>query len=360
MANVGLPKINIKFSGLGSSAVQRGQAGVACLIVKDSTDTSFKTKEYRSISDLTSTEAVKFTADNLQLIKDCLSCKPNKLIVFRMNTDSAIADTLNYLATVAPMAAWLAVASSEATDQKAVADFVVASNKCYKALVYKVASDNMHVVNFTNEKVNFNDSRAEQNGDKAVPYILGYLAGLPNSMSAIAKKLNLLSYVQQPANIEESINNGEFVLINDEKDVMVARGVNSLTTTGAGVTDDMKFIHVVEIMDLIYTDIYSTWKNFYKGKYPNSLDNQMLVVSALNTYFKKLADDNILDSDYENKVVIDTNKQRLANTTKYGQDEVALWSEDKLLKMTVGTSIYLKATIKILNIQEDIELDIIM
>ena len=360
MANVGLPKINIKFSGLGSSAVERGQAGVACLIIKDSTDTTFQVKEYRLVSDLTSTETAKYTVANLQLIKDCLSCKPNKLIVFRMNTDATITDTLNYLATVAPMGAWLAVASNVASDQKAVADFAVASNKCYKALVYKQASDNMHVVNFTNEKVTFNDARAEQNGDVAVSYLLGYLAGLPNSMSAIAKKLNLLSYAKQPTDVEASINNGEFILINDEEDVMVARGVNSLTTTGQGVTDDMKFIHVVEVMDLIYTDIYSTWKNFYKGKYPNSLDNQMLVVSALNTYFKKLANDSILDSEYENKVVIDIEKQRLANVNKYGQDEVDSWSEDKLLKMTVGTSVYLKATIKILNIQEDIELDIIM
>jgi len=366
VADIGLPQISIVFEGLGVSAIQRGSKGTAVLIIKDDTDNTFTFAEYTSIADLTSEEIVKYSADNLQYLKDALEGTPEKLIVARMGvTDGVLTDLLAEIKGKVPMNCWIGIAGGDTADHDGLVSFVKSANtndnKRYKALVFDATTpDCMHIVNFTNTNVTFEDDRDSQTGDKAIAYLLGYLAGLSLDISSIAKILSKFENVIEPADIEAAVNLGEFTLYNDEGEVRVARGVNSLVTTSEGVTDEMKFILIVEVMDLIYSDIYTTWKNFYKGKYKNSLDNQMLLISALNGYFKSLAMDNLLDPNFENRNTVDIEKQRIANYPKYGQEVVDSWTDEKVMQMTVGTSVYLKANIKILNTMEDLDFVIYM
>lgn len=365
MADIGLPKIDIIFKGLGVSAVQRGSKGVAVLVIKDETDTTFTFAEYKSVANLTSTEEAKYTSENVQYIKDCLEGTPVKLIVARMDITGVLADLLTQIKGRVPMNCWISIASDVVADHDALVSFVKSSNlndkKRYKTLVYNATtSDHMHVVNFANSTVTFKDGRGEQTGDEAIPYLLGYLAGLSLDMSAIAKPLQKFESVEEPTDLETAVNAGEFVLFNDEGEVRVARGVNSLVTTGQGVTDDMKFILIAEVMDLMYTDIFTTWKKFYKGKYKNYLDNQMLLIGAINSYFTALANDLLLDPEFENKSVIDIEAQRLANIPKYGETEVSTWDDNKIMAMTVGTNVFLNGNVKILNTMEDFKFTIYM
>ncbi|KYH35833.1 phage tail sheath protein [Clostridium tepidiprofundi DSM 19306] len=356
MADIGMPKINIIFKGLGASAVQRGSKGVACLIVKDTTNTDIFTK-YRSTDDFTTAEQAKYTEDNVQYIKDVLEGTPKELLVFRIGEGGTLADILSKVKIKAPRNCWIAIADATDTETTDLVSFVksaVANNhKRYKAIVYNSKADNMHIVNFTNTNVSFADSRGKQAGDKAIPYLLGYLAGLPLTMSAIAKPLNKFTEVEEPTDLDTAINAGEFVLYNNDGEVRVARGVNSLVTTGEGITDDMKFILIVEIMDLIYNDIYTTFDKFYKGKYKNNADNQALLIGAITAYFKSLALDNLLDSNFNNRATVDLEQQRLANIPKYGEDVVLTWDDEKVKNMTVGTNVWLRSNIKILNAMED-------
>lgn len=366
MANIGSTVFNLIFKGLGTSAAARGSKGVAVLIIKDDTDKTFTFAEYTSVSDLTSAEIAKYTADNVQFITDCLEGTPLKLIVARMDIAGTIADILTLVKGKAPRNCWIGIADAITTDTDALVSFVKSSNanekKKFKAFVFKATtSDDMHVVNFTNPKVTFTDTaRGLQTGDNAVPFLLGYLAGVPLSISSIAKVLSKFSSVEEPASLETAINAGEFVLMNDEGDVRVARGINSLITTGEGVTDDMKFILIVEVMDLMYTDIYTTWNSFYKGKYKNNADNQALLIGAINSYFTSLENENLLDNSYANVASVDIDSQRLANYSKYGEDVVIAWSDDYAKEMTYGTNVYLNANIKILNAMEDLEFIITM
>lgn len=365
MADLGMPKIEIIFKGLGVSAVQRGSKGLAVLIVKDDTDQTFTFKEYRSIEDLTSEELEKYTEENAVYIKDVLEGSPKKLIVARMDEEGVLADLLKDIKGKVEMNCWISIADATTEETDDLVSFVKSNvkndKKRYKTLVYKATmSDNMHIVNYTNETIAFKDTRGEQTGDKAIPWLLGYLAGLSLDMSAIANPLQKFETVEEPDDLDEAINNGEFILYNDEGDVRVARAVNSLITTGEGITDDMKFILVVEVMDLIYTDIYTTWKRFYKGKYKNYLDNQMLLIGAINSYFREIAEGLLLDPNFQNKSRVDIEAQRLANIPKYGEEEVAKWDDDKAMEMTVGTDVYLDASIKVLNAMEDFKLVIEM
>lgn len=352
MADIGMPRIDIIFKGLGASAVQRSSGGrTAVLIIKDDTST-FTFAEYRGIDDLTTEEQEKYTPENVQYIKEVLEGSPKKVVVARLGETGELSDLLKAIKGKVEMNCWIGMADATTTETEDLVSFIKSSvendKKRYKALVYKATKpDDMHIVNLTNE-----------GEEKSIPYLLGYLAGLSLDVSAIANPLKLDSVIE-PDDLDEAINNGEFILYNDEGEVRVARGINSLVTTGQGITDDMKFILVAEVMDMIYTDIYATWKNFYKGKYKNSLDNQMLLIGAINSYFKALANDLILDPNFENKTKVDVEKQRLANIPKYGE-EVATWDDNKVMEMTVGTDVYLAGNIKILNAMEDFEFEIAM
>lgn len=361
--NNGMPKADIVFRGLGASAVKRGERGTAVLILKDDTPGENKLK-YKSISDLTKEEQAKFTPGNLLFLKDSLEGTPLELYVFKMKNDDVVSDILNKVKGIIPRNCWIAIQSSLSADQDDLISFIKSENKNdkkrYKGLVYKGTNpDSMHIVNLTNETVTFPDDRGEITGDNAISYLLGFYAGLPLTMSGIAKPTKFIS-VKEPEDLEKAISNGEHILFNDEGIVKVARAVNSLVTLTQDITIEMTHINTVEKIDFMYTDIYKTWNESYKGKYPNILDNQMLFISAVNGYFKAISKNYILDPNFKSKSEIDVATQRTANYPKYGEDVVDSWDDAYAMKMTVGTAVFLKANIKISGIMEDLFFDIFM
>ncbi len=85
----------------------------------------------------------------------------------------------------------------------------------------------------------------------------------------------------------------------------------------------------------------------------------MLLIGAINSYFKALANDLLLDPNFNNKAMVDIEQQRLNNIPKYGE-EVKAWDDNKVMEMTVGTNVYLTGNIKILNAMEDFKFEIEM
>lgn len=357
-----MPQIDIVFKGLGVTAIKRALRGDAVLILADDTAGQPK-KYYKTIEDFDSEEQKKFSAENIKLIKDALEGIPLKLYVFKIGNLEIITDKLKEIGGIIPRNCW--IATPEETYKDDLATWVKAKRKNdkkrYKMVGYKLTSpDDMGIVNFTNEKVTFSDERGEVAGSQAIPYLLGFLAGISLNMSAIAFELGKFKSVVEPEELNNSISKGEFVLFNDEGVVKVARAVNSLVTLGQNVTIEMTHINTVEKMDLIYCDIYKAWDMSYKGKYPNITNNQMLLISAINSYFKGLAIDYILDPNFDNRTFIDLEQQKLANYSKYGEEEVETWDDEKIRNMTVGTNVFLKANIKISGIMEDFKFDIFM
>lgn len=361
MADIKRPSFELIFKGLGVSAITRGQKGYAALIVTETGINAPEYAVYSSISDLTALESTKWSAENLEFIKDVLDGTPKKLYVFKKKTPTT--DTFNLIKGVVPRNCWIGFAQSVQQDTDDLVSFVKSENannhKRYKTIVYNpTTSDNEAVVWYSNTNVVFNDSRGSKTGDVALAYLLGCLAGLSLDMSAIAKPLQKLKSVTEPDDVDAAINAGKFVLINDEEQVRVARGVNSLVTTGQNVTDDFRYILIKEVMDLIYTDLYETWNKYYKGKYKNNADNQALFFGAIGAYFDGLEADDILDGNFDNKIGVDIEAQRIANVPKYGQETVDSWDDDKVKEMTVATNVFASGTIKILNTMEDIKMQI--
>jgi len=362
--NNGMPELEIEFKGLGVSAIKRGERGAAALILIDDTAPDGGYAKYKTIEDFSSEEQAKYTEENQAIIKDAMAGVPLVLYVFKLKTDGVLTDLLKIIGGTIPNNCWIGIVSETGSNHTDLATWIKAKNKLgkrYKGFVYKATStDDMHVVNFANDNVTFGDTRGKLPAWKAIGYLVGYLAGLSLNMSAIAKTLDVLENVDEPDDLDKEISEGKFILFNDEGVVKVARGVNSLVTLGQNITEEMTQINTVEKMDLIYVDIFNTWNNGYKGKYPNILDNQMLFISAIDGYYQGLAKSYILDPNFDNKAEVDIEAQRLANYPKYGKEVVEGWDDMKAIQMTVGTKVLFKSNVKISGIMEDFYFDIYM
>lgn len=372
---VGMPDLNIVFKGLGASAVSRGSKGQAILIVKDNSE-GLPHRKFRSIEELTPEVMEEYTAGNVTYIQDALSGAPKELIVVKINDSEenteddtmynpkSIGTALQLVKALAEINCWIAIADADSEEDETLASFVKAQNKNekkkYKQIGFQMDSpDDMHIVNFTTDKIKYNNDETVYSGKKYIPKMLGAIAGQSLDMSLIAKNFGDLSFVVEPEDKDVAVDNGELFLFNDEGGkIGIGRAVNSLVTTGQGVTNDMKFILIVEVMDLIYSDIYSTWNNSYKGRFKNILDNQMLLIGAINAYFQTLETEYLLDPNFENRSQVDLFAQKMANIPKYGQEEVDTWDDTRIRQMTVGTSVFLEASIKIPNAMEDLHMEI--
>lgn len=361
---VTMPNVDVIFKQLAGSLIERSERGLAVIIIKDDTDQTFNYKTYSNITQLDA-DKEKYTEDNYNAIKDCLTFSPSKCYVFRIGVEGGnIADALNIMESHIKTG-WITIAGGQTEDFTSLVSWIKSKEdkgKTYKAVVYKTATtDSRHVVNFYNDKVTFADERGEKEGGAYCPSLVGILAACNVERGVTYYNCTNLVSVQEFAgegdideNRDDALSAGKFILFNDEGSVKIARGINSLTTTdGINLTDDMKFIDIVETMDLISDDISSTFIETYLGKYKNNYDNQMLFVSAIKSYFTGLEGEYILDNNYENTVGIDIESQRNA-WLGVGKTEAEGWDDTTVKNNTFKRSVFLKADIKILGAMEDL------
>ena len=353
---MGLPKIEIIFKQLAVTAVKRSQLGIVGLIVKEPSK-NWDVKVYKDITDIKDTD---YTANTVALVKDTFECTPNKVFVFNVGSGT-LTDTLKKVAQERVNWPGLGYDGKDGDTATLVSwiKSVRKAGKTYKAVVFKATKpDNKGIVNLMNDKVTFVDNRGEVDGWQYVPTVLGMLAGLPMTRSATSFLCGNLKDVSIFNDIDDTIDKGGFCLYKDEGDIRVARGCTSLEEITQDETEDMKDIIIVESMDLMRDDIYSTFKKWI-GKYKNKYDNQVLFFTAINAYFKELEREDILDKEYDNYSEVDVEAQRLA-WLGVGKAEVAEWEDEKVKKTAFKKKVFMKANIKILNAVEDFKFTINM
>lgn len=354
-----LPSIEIIFKQLAGTLIQRSARGIAILIVKDDTSTTFKYKEYKSIAGLDADKDL-YTAANLQYIKDIFNFALNKVAVIRIATTGTIGEALTVVEKNIKTG-WITIADGTQEDFDTLASWIKSKElerKTYKAVTYKVAvTDCKHIVNLVNDKVTFKDTRGEQTGEKYCPSLIGILASCNIQRGTTYFQCSNLERVEEVADNELAVQQGKFILINDVDTVKIALGINSMTTTdGINNTEDMKFIDIVEVMDLISDDIDYVYKNEYLGM-KNNYDNQVLFISAINTYLKQLANDYILDNNYSNKSDVNVEAQRQA-WLGVGKAEAENWDEQTVKNNAFKRTVFLGGDIKILGAMENLKFNI--
>lgn len=351
---IGLPEIHVSFRQLAASVIERSSRGIVVIVMNDTVD-SITVNKYESIYDV---KEDSYSEENYLALADAFLGTPSTVYAIVLPTGETFETAVEKLNSF--KFNYLCYLSEN--QQQNVVDYVKAYNektktRKVKGVVFKNASDDKHIINFTNETVTRTSDNESISGWKYLARIAGLLAGMPFSRTSTYYRLTDLKEVQEPENLDEAIGNGEFVIMNDYGDVKVARGVTSLTTLPDKVKlEDFKKITIVEGADMIIEDISESFKTDYLGVYKNNLDNQMLLISAINIYLDQIAKEEVLDNQYDNHVEINIEAQRNA-WINAGKIEANTWDDDTVMKNPYGSHVYLKGYIKFLDGMEDIELE---
>ena len=346
---MGLPEINISFSSLAVSAIQRSQRGIVALVLKDDTG-SFDTKEYRSISEI---EPSDWTAQNLKYIQQAFAGVPAKVIAERIPTDAEdYSDALTRLGS--KRWNYLAIPGISTVDANIVASQIKSwrdiNKKTYKAVLPNIAADHEGIINFATSGIVVGADT--YSASEYTARIAGILAGLPLTRSATYYVLPEVEKITESEDPDADIDAGQLILINDDGVIKIGRGVNSLTTMTGGKGPDWKKIKIIEGHDLIRDDITRTFAEEYIGKVNNSYDNQCLLIAAINAYLRGLEGE-VLDPAGENTVGVDIEAQRQA-WESIGTDTSG-WDDQKVKSMSFQSKVFLAGRLKFLDAVEDLE-----
>lgn len=358
---IDLPNIDIIFTQKAVTAVQRSERGVLCVIMKDTQqETGIKKFVYKRGSDVTKTD---YTEANYKALMRAFDVAVNKVYVLRCNELAEMTDIakeldkikFNYVCT-----------NVKEFQDKLVADVVQRNNdnqghKCVAVVANPTQADSKYIIRLKGTGGTLKSGETVKAEDYVIR-VASTLCNLPMNRSLTYYVFEDLaswddSYLTTEAPIGKWISEGWLTLINDDDEVKCGRAINSLTTFTSTDTEDMSYIIIVEAMNLILEDIYSTFKEYYVGKYKNTLSNQRLFITSVNAYFRQLMKEEVLDDSYDNHSYVDVEAQRLA-WLGIGKTEAEDWDENKVQRMTFRTNVFLAGEAKISNAMEDLKFTI--
>lgn len=351
---LGLPSINIAFSQAGISTIAAGSRGIVALILKDSTNSGIISMD--SVEEIPTT----LSSYNKKQINDSWIGNvqtPIKVIAYVEATDAT-----DYSAAMTALESeswnYLAIPGIAEADTTTIASWIKGlrdnNNIRVKAILPNTTADHEGIINFATDNI-----VVDSNTYSAADYcarIAGLIAGTPLKQSATYSVLNEVDDVPHMSKLDfnAAIAAGKFVLMNDGKKVKVARAVNSLVTTTEDKGSDFQKIKLVDIMDQIHDDIYSTVEDSYIGKYANDYDNKCLLITAINGYLDTLVTNKWIDSDYSIDIDIAANKTYL----KSQGIDVSTMTNQQLKEANTGDSVLLTGKATILDAIEDFDLNI--
>lgn len=376
------PSISITFVEKAASLIERGSRGIVALVLRDGSVT--QDAEVYTIRDTTGIPE-KWSDANKQYVKDCLkgySKAPLKVIAYVMpvkgsNDAQLYADAQEYLETETFQ--WLAIPTVE-TDKK-TSDIVSWLKKqrendiMIKAVLPNADSADCEGIIDWSSELYLEESTDNGDGtvtistkkytaEQGTPRIAGILAGTDITISATYAPLKDFSDTSRlnKEDRDSAVTAGKLIAIWDGEKVKLDRAVTSLVTTTDTKGDSFKKIKLVENMDMIKTDIQSTIQDNYIGKYANSYDNKCLLITAINSYFKTLVAEGVIESG---TAEIDIASQRTyleglgKDVTVNGNTKKpADLSDDEVKVANTGSHVFLRATVVLLDAIEDVELTI--
>lgn len=369
MAKLGLPYLHIKFTEQGIARIKRSDRGIVALLVQET-----KLKGHYNI--YTSSDIPEgLTEKNKDQVEKALigyQRTPKKIILVVDQVKSldeqkfeVTSEGFKYLETVR----WdyLAVPFANSSDTSKIATWVKALNdnkdKRCKFVGANIKGDNKKIINFTMPTVNV--GKKQYKTEEYTARIAGLLAGTPMQISPTYAPLPELTdctyYTQEE--LGEKIGAGEFVLMNDGEKIKVARGINSLTTTSQLEGESFRKIKIVDIMDAMADDIQWAAQDSYIGKYANSYDNKVLLMSAIKGYMEVLERDGLIAKGTSH-VEIDMESQKAflrsmgyQTIDKRTVDEM----DDKEIKEAdTKDKVFLKVYCKILDAIEEIDIEVVI
>jgi hypothetical protein len=353
---LGLPSFSMIFSGKGVSAIERSARGIVACILKDDTG-SATLNIYKKVDEV---DFENWSETNYGYLKLIFDGAPSKVIAIRLAED---AEGYNTALQALKNMKWnyLCIPGLETADITTIAAWIKQyrndDKKTFKAVLPHCKGDHEGIINFTTEDISSTITGKKHTAAEYCARIAGILAGLSLARSSTYFELSDISSASVPDNPDEHINDGELIVVFDGKKYKIGRGVNSLTTFTTEKTEDVRFIKIVEGMDLYMDDIRDTYEENYVGKIINDYDGKQMLVSAIGAYHKELLG-NILDNSYDNTVAVDVEAQRTylesKGTDTSDMDDIAV------AKANTGTKVFLTSNIKFVNAMEDLTMGVNM
>lgn len=349
-----MPNINISFSEKSQTAIKRSERGIVALILRGTVPqenpvTIFTNADVPEVATMVNKKQINLALMGYQ-------SAPKKVIAYFITQDAEnYTDALTFFKT--ERFDYLAVPTVE-TDGKTqeIATWIkeqrTEGKKC-KAVLPNTEADSEGVINFATPELTENNTKYKT--EEYCSRIAGIIAGTPLNISCTYAPLPELTDCTRMTVMEmdSAIGTGKFIVVHDGEKVKIGRGINSLTTTSDVKGYQFRKIKIVEAIDMINDDIKKTAEDNFLGKFANNYDNKCLLISAIQNYFEELQMNGILSYA---KTEIDIKSQK--DYLKANGVRVEELTDEQIKVADTSDKVFLKATIKILDAIEEIELPI--
>lgn len=339
-AELGRPSVNIAFKAKAQTMMKRGERGIVALLLEDEVEGK-GIYEIKNITDIPK----ELSEENQGYIFEAYKGNdtiPSKIyaVTYSGDLDEGLKKlgTLDFQYGAIPGiseedAEFVALWTKEEIDKK---------DRTIVMVLPDTSADHEGIINLTTTDI------LMKNGDtpttsEFTARIAGFIAGTPLSKSTTFSVLDDVESVEFIDKDEEDkrIRAGEFILINENNKVKVARGVNSLVTISENKNKQWKKILIVEKMNMWKDDVKSTISDYYIGKFSNHYDNKILAITDIRLYNKALAKEGILDNSlpHYNDVQVDIEAQRdyLESIQKLEEG----MTEEEIKKSNTGDKVFI-------------------
>ncbi len=351
---MGLPEVQISFQSKAAQAVSRSERGIVALILEEGSPTHTFI-EYSGIEEVAEGD---WNEENYDLIKLAFKDAPFKVMIETIDTDAQTPRTISDVLDVLKKKKWNYLATPYVTTTSDVSTFIKSqrdnNKKTFKAVLANETADHEGVINVTTD--NIQTKEKTYTTAQYTVRLAGVFASLPFTRSSTYYVLDDVVSVDDTADPDAAIDNGELILIDDGEKVKIGRGVNSLTSTTPEKNEQFTKITVIDKLDMLRDDIRNTFNDDYVGKTANTYDDKMLFFGAINAYFSRMIREGVLDPSGENRSDINLTKQKsyLQGT---GVD-VANMTNQEIREYNTGSTVFGKASVRVTDAMEDLEFDL--
>lgn len=353
-----------KFSvqALADTVTSRASKGILYLVIDDANVTP-KLYTYTKLKQVTE----NYGEENKAFISKAFSDYGVTKVLVAVGHDaingiSGCLDTTLALLNKINFNGWMAVPQVEKeTDKKKIADFIKTqrSDEDYplKGVLGNYLANHEAIVNFTGSDLGI--STNEYCLDVAC--VLCTLGANESITNYTAKNVTGCDIKEDT---DVSIQNGELFIIYNGINYVFTNGVNSLTTIPNGQSEDITHIRVVEVIDMVKSDIYTILNGKYIGKKGNSYTNRRTLVASLDSYLQGTKD--YLSNDEKSYAELDAEATRdwlekneiitsewLVN---HGYEDIDDVEDDVILKQKLGVNVFIKISLFVMDTMEKINI----
>lgn len=355
---MGLPRINIIFTETASTFEARAATGVVALIIKDTIEAVQGSHVLTSVADI----PADMTGSNKAYLERAFiggTNKPSKLLCYVLpETAEDLSEATAWLSR--QTFDWLAgppdMTTAECTELSTWLTAQRTNGRRYKAVLPDTAANKWYIVNFTSDGIKAGSETFTT--AQFCSRIAGLLAGTDLSGSVTYAVLPEVTGIAELSreDLNKAIDAGEMVLFSDGRSVKVGRGVTSLTTPAVGDCSDYKKVKVVETVDRISGDLDEILSSSYIGRYANSYDSRLVLMTAIKGYFLTLEATGVLRAGS----TVDIDMEAVTAWLKSHGVDTSEMTEQQIRESDTGEEVFLAANIKIYGALEDINLKILI